>query len=77
MTNARKSVVLSLQKAAGQVEDYHKEPGSKIYGELVFNDDAQKVFLSKDVYKKLKATAAAGEPLDASIANQVAQDMKE
>ena len=77
MINARKSVILSLQKAAGQQEDYAQKPGAEIYGELVFNDDAQKKFLSKDVYKKLKSTADAGEPLDASIANQVAQGMKE
>jgi glutamine synthetase len=77
MMNARKSVILNLQKAAGQVEDYEQKPGAAIYGELVFNDDAQKIYLSKDVYKKLKSTAAAGEPLDASIANQVAQGMKE
>ena len=77
MMNARKSVVLNLQKAAGQVEDYEQKSGASIYGELVFNDTAQMQYLSKDVYKKLKSTAAAGEPLDATIANQVAQGMKE
>ncbi|HTB34661.1 MAG TPA: glutamine synthetase III, partial [bacterium] len=44
---------------------------------MVFNEAAQAKYLSKDVFKKLKSTAAAGEPLDASIANQVAQGMKE
>jgi glutamine synthetase len=76
-TNARKSVVLNIQQAAGQTEDYASKPGAEIYGELVFNEAAQMTFLSKDVFKKLKATTQAGEPLDASIANQVAQGMKE
>ena len=77
MSNARQQVVLELQKYNQSSENYEQQSGASIYGELVFNDDAQQKFLSKDVYKKLKATAAKGEPLDASIANQVAQGMKE
>jgi glutamine synthetase len=77
MSNPRQHVVLELQKYNQSSEAYETQSGASIYGELVFNDDAQQKFLSKDVYKKLKATAAKGEPLDASIANQVAQGMKE
>src|SRR5262245_50114524 len=77
MSNARKTVALNLQSYNKSNENYEGQPGASIYGELVFNDDAQKKFLSKDVYRKLKATAAAGDPLDSSIANQVAQGMKE
>jgi glutamine synthetase len=77
MSNSRQKVVLELQKYAKSEEDYVGQPGTQIYGELVFNDDAQQKFLSKDIYKKLKATAASGDPLDASIANQVAQGIKE
>ena len=77
MSNARQKVVLELQKYNQASENYEQQSGASIYGELVFNDAAQQKYLSKDVYKKLKATAAKGEPLDASIANQVAQGMKE
>ena len=77
MSNARQKVVLELQKYNQSSENYEQQSGASIYGELVFNDAAQQKYLSKDVYKKLKATAAKGEPLDASIANQVAQGMKE
>ena len=52
-------------------------PRPGIYGSLVFNDAAQKKFLSKDVIKKLRATTLRGEALDPSIADQVAQGMKE
>jgi glutamine synthetase len=77
MSNARQKVVLELQKYNQASENYEAQSGASIYGELVFNDAAQQKYLSKDVYKKLKATAANGDALDASIANQVAQGMKE
>ncbi|HJT23539.1 MAG TPA: glutamine synthetase III, partial [bacterium] len=72
----RKNVALSLGKEVPPVENYKAEPGHEIYGSLVFNDTAQKEYLSKEVYKKLKATTKKGEPLDASIADQVAQGMR-
>jgi glutamine synthetase len=77
MSNARKHVALNLQHYNKSTEDYVGQTGAAIYGENVFNEDAQKQFLSKDVFKKLKATTQAGDPLDASIAHQVAQGMKE
>ncbi|HVM33636.1 MAG TPA: glutamine synthetase III [bacterium] len=77
MSSSRKKVALSIGKEVPPVENYKSEPGPEIFGSLVFNDKAQKQFLSKDVYKKLRATTLKGEPLDASIADQVAQGMKE
>ena len=77
MTTPRQKAVSEIQHYNRSTEDYQAEPGTGIYGELVFNEEAQSKYLSKDVYKKLKATAAAGEPLDPSIANQVAQGIKE
>ncbi len=77
MSSSRKKIALSIGKEVSPVENYKSEPGSAIYGSLVFNDAAQKQFLSKDVYKKLRATTTKGEPLDPSIADQVAQGMKE
>ncbi|HXB97545.1 MAG TPA: glutamine synthetase III, partial [bacterium] len=77
MSNARSKVVLEIQHYNKSTEDFKGQSGASIYGEMVFNEAAQAKYLSKDVFKKLKSTAAAGEPLDASIANQVAQGMKE
>jgi len=75
--NPRKRIALSLERETPPLEDYKNSPAQKIYGSLVFNDQAQKQYLSKDVYKKLRATTLRGEPIDASIADQVAQGMKE
>ena len=76
LISPRKNVALSLGKEVPPAENYKGEPGHEIYGSLVFNDDAQKEYLSKEVYKKLKATTKKGEALDASIADQVAQGMR-
>ena len=52
-----------------QVTDY--------FGSLVFNDKVMKSKLSSDVYKKLKKTINDGKELDISVANSVAQAMKD
>src|SRR5512147_1652378 len=77
MPTARKRIAVSLERETPPIEDYRAKPAQEIYGKLVFNDAAQKQYLSKDVYKKLRATALRGQPLDASIADQVAQGMRE
>ncbi|MCM8813260.1 MAG: glutamine synthetase III [Candidatus Omnitrophica bacterium] len=50
---------------------------SKIYGEMTFNKNVMKEKLGKDVCAKLLATIESGEPLDQSIAGDVAHAMKE
>jgi glutamine synthetase len=77
MPTARKRIAVSLERETPPIENYRVKPAQDIYGKLVFNDAAQKQYLSKDVYKKLRATTLRGEPLDASIADQVAQGMRE
>jgi glutamine synthetase len=77
MPTARKRIAVSLEREVPEREDYKNNPAQKIYGSLVFNEIAQKQYLSKDVYKKLRATTQRGEPIDASISNQVAQGLQE
>ncbi len=77
MSSSRKKIALSIGKEVSPVENYMTEPGHEIFGSLVFNDQTQQKYLSKDVLKKLRATTIKGEPLDPSIADQVAQGMKE
>src|SRR3989339_75890 len=50
---------------------------SQIFGELTFNKKVMKEKLSKEVYAKLVATVESGEPLDETIASDVAHAMKE
>jgi glutamine synthetase len=52
-------------------------PGSYPYGENVFNLDVQRKRLPKDVFKRLQATLHRGEALDPSLADAVANAMRE
>ena len=49
---------------------------SSWFGCHVFNDEAMRVRLPKDVYRQLKKTVAEGKDLDMNIANSVAHAMK-
>ncbi len=48
-----------------------------MFGNMVFNDDVMRQRLPKDVYKSLRKTIASGQDLDASIADCVANAMKD
>ena len=50
---------------------------SEIFGSMVFNDATMKERLPKATYKALKRTIDLGEPLDLSVANVVANAMKD
>jgi glutamine synthetase len=50
---------------------------TEVFGSNVFNDKVMKDRLPKDVYKSLKKTIAFGEKLDASVADVVANAMKD
>ena len=52
-----------------QVQDY--------FGCLVFDDKVMKSRLSSDIYKSLRKTIDNDEELDLSVANSVAQAMKD
>ncbi len=49
----------------------------EIFGSLVFNDHVMKARLPKDTYAALKQTVENGQPLDRTIANVVANAMKD
>ena len=52
------------------------EDASSWFGCMVFNDEAMRLRLPKDVYRLLKKTVAEGKDLDINIANSVAHAMK-
>ena len=57
--------------------NFHDTKPTDIFGANVFNDKVMKHRLPKDVYKSLKKTIELGEKLDASIADVVANTMKD
>ncbi len=50
---------------------------SEIFGSMVFNDDVMRERLPKEVYKSLTKTMATGRTIDPSIADVVANAMKD
>ena len=50
---------------------------SEIFGSMVFNDDVMRERLPKEVYKSLTKTIATGRTIDPSIADVVANAMKD
>jgi glutamine synthetase len=54
-----------------------RKAGNHPFGENVFSPAVQEQRLSKDTFKRLNKTLAAGEALDPSLADEVADAMKE
>ena len=50
---------------------------AELYGSMVFNDEVMQNRLPRDVYKSLIKTIATGRPVDVSIADTVANAMKD
>ncbi|MBP3323265.1 MAG: glutamine synthetase III [Clostridia bacterium] len=54
---------------------HHEIP--ELFGSLVFNDDIMQRRLPKDIYKSLRKTIDSGKSLDITVANAVANAMKD
>src|SRR5918998_5843015 len=53
------------------------EPGASVFGDNVFSITVQRQRLPKHVFRQLQQTLAAGEALDVTLADAVAQAMKD
>ena len=75
----------ALGEAIGAIRDWSEKRGKETgalngkgaFGSLVFNDAAQQKRLPKNVYEALRRTIIRGEPLDPSIADNVATALKD
>jgi len=61
----------------GSTQDYLARAGSEIYGEYVFGEDAQRHYLAKPIFAKLRRTIDGFEPLDPQIVDAVAHGVKD
>ncbi|HEY3378497.1 MAG TPA: glutamine synthetase III [Armatimonadota bacterium] len=77
--NARKSAIaaIAVSQAAESVVDYVQQPVTETFGANVFSDTVMRARLPKAIYKALKQTLDAGKPLDSSLADVVANAMKD
>ena len=74
----RHNVTAAQWEANGSaLGSYDRTADSESYGSKVFTIEQQQRRLSKQAFKALKATLAAGRPMDAVLADQVAQAMRD
>ena len=60
-----------------KTQDYLEDAGADIYGQYVFHEDAQREYLAKPIFKKLRRTIDGLEPFDPLIVDAVAHGVKE
>ena len=75
--SARARSAPSPTTASPATQDYLEQAGEEIYGQYVFNDDAQRKYLAKPIYEKLRRTIDGHEPFDPTIVDAVAHGVKE
>ncbi len=77
--NARKKAIATIagiEQAEASV-NYVEKPITEIYGMNVFNEETMRKRLPKAVFKSIKQTINEGKPLDLSVADVVANSMKD
>ena len=76
MTNIRfKALEVTLSRKPKSL-DLPKEKVSTYFGELTFNRDAMREFLTREAYQKLLNVIEKGETIERKVADQIAAGMK-
>lgn len=60
-----------------KTQDYLDSAGADIYGQYVFDEAAQRKYLAKPIFQKLRRTSNGQEPFDPAIVDAVAHAVKE
>ncbi len=77
MTARSKAIAAIADQKVGSTQDYLEHAGQEIYGQYVFHEDAQREYLAKPIFKKLRRTIDGHEPFDPAIVDAVAHGVKE
>ncbi len=77
MTARQTAIEAISNHKVASTQDYLENAGEDIYGQYVFGEAAQRQYLAKPVFTKLRRTIAGLESFDHSIADAVAQGVKE
>ncbi len=76
--SARHTAIAAIANhKVASTQDYLEHAGQAIYGQYVFGEDAQREYLAKPIYKKLRRTIEGHEPFDPAIVDAVAHGVKE
>ncbi|MFN8518590.1 MAG: glutamine synthetase III [Chloroflexota bacterium] len=75
---ARQSAIAEIATVkVTPTQSYLEQAGQEIFGQYVFNDDAQRAYLAKPIHRKLRRTIDGLEPFDPAIVDAVAHAVKE
>jgi glutamine synthetase len=77
MTARQTAITTIANHKIASTQDYLENAGEAIYGQYVFHEEAQREYLAKPVFKKLRRTIDGHEPFDPAIMDAVAQGVKE
>jgi len=77
MTARQTAIATIANHKIASTQNYLEHAGEAIYGQYVFHEDAQRDYLAKPVFKKLRRTIEGHEPFDPAIMDAVAQGVKE
>jgi glutamine synthetase len=77
MTARQQAIEAIASRKVASTQNYLEHAGEDIYGQYVFGEEAQREYLAKAVFKKLRRTIEGLEPFDPAIADAVAQGVKQ
>ncbi|MEA2631291.1 MAG: glutamine synthetase [Chloroflexota bacterium] len=77
MTARQAAIAEIATHRVAKTQDYLEDAGADIYGTYVFHEGAQREFLAKPIYEKLRRTIDGHEPFDPAIIDAVAHGVKE
>jgi glutamine synthetase len=77
MTARHTAISAISEHRVASTQDYLEHAGQAIYGQYVFHESAQREYLAKPIFKRLRRTIEGLEPFDEVIADAVAHGVKE
>ncbi len=77
MTARQQAIEAIASRRVASTQNYLEHAGEDIYGQYVFGEEAQREYLAKTVFKRLRRTIDGLEPFDPAIADAVANGVKQ
>ena len=77
MTARSTAISTIANHKVASTQNYLEHAGADIYGSYVFGEVAQRQYLAKPIFKKLRRTIEGHEPFDPAIVDAVAHGVKE
>ena len=77
MTARQTAIAAIASTHTTSTQKYLEDAGEAIYGQYVFHEDAQRDYLAKPIFRKLRRAIDGLEPIDPAIVDAVAHGVKE